>query len=76
MDNHGIHKEAYGLIEDKGHFILYNPSYSSDLNPIEHVFHIFKSRVEDFTDDATKDNILTNCSTIDLLRYLMELPNL
>jgi hypothetical protein len=45
MDNVSFHKrkDIIKAIEDKGCKLLFLPTYSPDLNPIEHKWHEFKS---------------------------------
>jgi transposase len=47
MDNSSIHK-VKGIaeaIEEKGAFVLYLPTYSPDLNPIENMWSEIKSHL-------------------------------
>ncbi len=41
----------------EGHFLLYNAPYSPELNPIEHIFHFWKSRVEK-VEDANSQQLM------------------
>jgi transposase len=47
MDNASFHKSKriQHLIESKGCRLLYLPAYSPDLNPIEHYWHMIKSKM-------------------------------
>ena len=48
MDNAAFHKSAKTpeLIEGAGCFLLFLPTYSPDLNPIEHCWHTLKSKLK------------------------------
>ena len=47
MDNASFHKskKIQNLIESKGCKLLYLPAYSPDFNPIEHYWHMIKSKM-------------------------------
>lgn len=47
MDNASFHKskKIQRLIESKGCKLLYLPAYSPDFNPIEHYWHMIKSKM-------------------------------
>ena len=47
MDNAAFHKSSKTreLIDIAGCYLLYLPTYSPDLNPIEHCWHTIKSRL-------------------------------
>ena len=48
MENFFIHKteEVKNLIKSKGYELKFTPKYSCELNPIEYIFHIWKSRID------------------------------
>ncbi len=57
MDNAGFHKtdDTLDLIEEAGHAILWLPSYSPDLNPIEKMWAWIKKKRQDWRlDDIDK----------------------
>jgi len=60
MDNASFHKSAdtERLIKEAGCELLYLPPYSPDLNPIEKVWGIIKSRLRAFQDNT--QNLLDN----------------
>ena len=47
MDNAAFHKseKTKQLIENAGCYLMFLPTYSPDLNPIEHCWHTVKSRL-------------------------------
>lgn len=50
MDNYSIHKTAKTkeIIENAGHKLVFLPSYSPDLNPIEQYWAIIKAKIKYF----------------------------
>lgn len=50
MDNASFHKskKIKDLIEGKGCHLIYLPAYSPDLNPIEHYWHMVKTKMRRF----------------------------
>jgi len=56
MDNWTVHhgEEVRELVQDFGCELLYLPTYSPDLNPIEHLF----AKVKTFIKKAKPDNVL------------------
>jgi len=48
MDNASFHKsaETKRLIEEANSKLLFLPTYSPDLNPIEHGWHVIKSKLK------------------------------
>lgn len=57
MDNAAFHKsqKTKELIEKAGCHLLFLPTYSPDLNPIEHCWHTIKSKLRSLIQDI-KDN--------------------
>jgi len=64
MDNVGFHNtdEVTTLIADAGHYHLNTAQNSCELNPIEQVFHIWKSHVNIPPDMTSCDNIVSRLS--------------
>lgn len=48
MDNASFHKsdETKEIIENNGHRLLFLPTYSPDLNPIENYWAIIKAKIK------------------------------
>jgi transposase len=65
MDNAAFHKslKTKELIEKSGCHLLFLPTYSPDLNPIEHWWHKIKSILRPLIQNAsdTLHNILDQC---------------
>lgn len=61
MDNAAFHKsqKTKEIIEKAGCYLLFLPTYSPDLNPIEHCWHTVKSRLRSLI-----QNIQTNFQKI------------
>lgn len=57
MDNAAFHKSARmkQLIEEAGCFLLFLPTYSPDLNPIEHWWHKIKSLLRPLMQNSYED---------------------
>lgn len=68
MDNAAFHKSArtQELIEKAGCHLLFLPTYSPDLNPIEHWWHKIKSLLRPLIQNATDNlhEILSKCLSI------------
>lgn len=63
MDNASFHKskKIQSLIESKGCKLLYLPAYSPDFNPIEHYWHMIKTKMRKC---LKTDNSLYNAARI------------
>ena len=57
MDNAAFHKSerTKELIEKAGCYLLFLPTYSPDLNPIEHCWHTVKSRLRPLIQNIQTD---------------------
>ena len=57
MDNAAFHKstETRQIIEDAGCYLLFLPTYSPDLNPIEHCWHTLKSKLKPLIQKTQKN---------------------
>ncbi|CAL6002278.1 DDE_superfamily endonuclease domain-containing protein [Hexamita inflata] len=70
LDNAGIHFDGVEeLVTNCGHFIHYAPTYSCELNPIEHYFGYWKGNVDNIR------NIEGDGSLFTLLRIICEAFN-
>jgi len=54
LDNADIHhknkNQVSHWLQNLGHYVLFLPPYSPEFNPIEHIFHFWKSNVETISD--------------------------
>lgn len=71
MDNWTIHHghEVRDLVEIFGCQLLYLPSYSPDLNPIEHLFSKVKTFIKKIRPDNIDDLIQTFCDAINSITF-------
>ncbi len=63
MDNWTVHHgdEVRNLVEDSGCELLYLPTYSPDLNPIEHLFAKIKTFVKNLRPNTVANLIQAFC---------------
>lgn len=66
MDNWSVHHgdDIRELVEDCGCELLYLPTYSPDLNPIEHLFAKLKSFIKALRPDTTDTLIQAFCHAV------------
>lgn len=65
MDNAAFHKsvKTREIIESAGCYLLYLPTYSPDLNPIEHCWHTLKSKLRPLIQNCNSNlqQLIGNC---------------
>ena len=44
LDNASIHNKIKSFVKETNHQVLFNAAWSPELNPIEQLFHVWKSR--------------------------------
>ncbi|WP_353289328.1 transposase [Wolbachia endosymbiont (group A) of Paraperithous gnathaulax] len=68
MDNATFHKtpKTKSLIESFGCHLLYLPTYSPDLNPIEHCWHTIKSCLRPLMHQCTDLHLLVGNTILDV----------
>ena len=69
MDNWSVHHgdDVRDLVEACGCELLYLPTYSSDLNPIEHLFAKLKAFIKALRPDSTDKLIHAFCDAVKLV---------
>lgn len=67
MDNWTVHhgQEVRELVEAYGCELLYLPTYSPDLNPIEHLFAKVKAFIKSLRPKAVDDLIQAFCNAVE-----------
>ncbi|WGJ62749.1 IS630 family transposase [Wolbachia endosymbiont of Frankliniella intonsa] len=74
MDNATFHKttKTKSLIESFGFHVLYLPTYSPDLNPIEHCWHTIKSRLRPLMYKCTDLQLLVGNTIMEIYPFILE----